>query len=110
MKKKEVHKIHSKSHDENKEHSLAKLNLELQNKNIEMLNAVHLLVKRIDHLISIFEEAAKNVANVDDDNRIKELTSKLDVLLDQNKNLSNSILLLEKYVRTKTLESPFKKI
>jgi len=95
---------------ENTHSSLAKLNIQLQNKNIELLNAMHTLTTRIDHLIKIFEEAAKNVGNIDEDSRIKELTQKLEVLLEQNKNLANGLVLLEKYVRSKALETPFKRI
>ncbi len=90
--------------------SLVNLNLQLQNKNIELLNAVHSLTKRIDSLIGIFEEAAKNVGNVEDDSRMKQLTEKLEILLEQNKSLANGLVLLERYVRSKALETPFKKI
>ena len=77
---------------------------------IELLNAMHSLSQRVDRLVSIFEEAAKNVGNVEEDTRVKQLTDKLDSLLDQNKTLANGLLLLEKYVRSKALESPFRKI
>ncbi len=89
---------------------LAKLNIELQHKNIELLNAVHTLTKRVDNLISIFEEAAKNVGTVEEDSRLKELTTKLEALLEQNKSLANGLVLLERYVRSKALEGPFKRI
>ena len=89
---------------------LIELNLQLQNKNIELLDAMHFLSQRVDKLVSIFEEAAKNVGNVEDDTRVKQLTDKLDSLLEQNKTLANGLLLLEKYVRSKALESPFRKI
>ena len=88
---------------------LADLNIELQHKNIELLNAMHSLAKRMDDLISIFEEAAKNVASVEEDTRIKELADKLETLLDQNKGLADGLLMLEKYVRSKSIEMPFKR-
>ena len=90
--------------------SLVDLNLQLQDKNIELLNAMHSLTKRVDHLVSIFEEAAKNVGAVEDDTRVKQLTEKLDVLLEQNKSLANGLVILEKYVRSKALETPYKRI
>ncbi len=100
-----------KEHKTHSEHSsLVDLNLRLQDKNIELLNAMHALTKRVDSLVSIFEEAAKNVTDVSDDNRVKQLAEKLDSLLDQNKSLANGLLLLERYVRSKSLETPFKKI
>ena len=102
MEKKE--KTHSK------DLSLTQLNIQLQDKNIELMNAMHALAKRIDNLVSIFEEAAKNVSNVEDDTRIKQLTEKLENLLEQNKSLANGLLTLERYVRSKALETPFKKL
>ena len=93
-----------------KEVSLSKLNLELQGKNIELLKSMYSLTSRIDKLITIFEEAANNVGNIEEDKRIKELTDKLETLLDQNKNLANGLLLLEKYVRNKSSESSFRKL
>lgn len=102
---KKEHKTHSTEHS-----SLVDLNLRLQDKNIELLNAMHALTKRMDNLISIFEEAAKNISDVSDDTRVKQLAEKLDSLLEQNKSLANGLLLLERYVRSKSLETPFKKI
>ena len=84
---------------------LVQLNLQLQRKNIELLEAMHSLTQRIDNLVNIFEEAAKNVANVEEDRRIKDLVIKLEELLEQNKSLANGLLLLERYVRSKSLET-----
>ena len=84
---------------------LLQLNLTLQKKNIELLEAMHYLTQRIDNLVNVFEEAAKNVANVEEDHRIKELATKLEELLDQNKSLANVLLLLERYIRSKSLET-----
>ena len=101
--------VEKKSHSEKAPSDLVHLNMQLQNKNIELLQSMHSLTKRIDNLISIFEEAAKNVSNLDEDNRIKELTDKLETLLDQNKNLANGLMMLEKYVKSKSLEQ-FKRL
>ena len=85
--------------------SLVNLNIELQKKNIELLEAMHNLTQRIDNLVNVFEEAAKNVANVEDNSRVRDLAIKLEELLDQNKSLANGLLLLERYVRSKSLET-----
>ncbi len=85
--------------------SLVNLNIELQKKNIELLEAMHNLTQRIDNLVNVFEEAAKNVANVEDNSRVRDLATKLEELLDQNKSLANGLLLLERYVRSKSLET-----
>jgi len=84
---------------------LIRLNVELQKKNIKMLESMHALTQRIDNLVSIFEEAAKNVSNVGEDQKVRELTVKLEELLEQNKSLANGLLLLERYVRSKSIET-----
>ena len=81
------------------------LNLELQKKNIELLQAMHNLSQRIDNLVGVFEEAAKNIANVEEDNKVRDLANKLDELLDQNKSLAQGLITLERYVRSKSLET-----
>jgi len=84
---------------------LLQLNIELQKKNIELLEAMHSLTQKIDNLVNVFEEAAKNVANVEEDHKIRDLANKLEELLEQNKSLANGLLLLERYVRSKSLET-----
>ena len=87
-------------------------NIMLQKRNVELLQAVNELTKKtstlndkISKLVNIFEEAAKNVGDIEEDRRVKELALKLDDLLDQNKNLANGVLLLERYVRGRSLET-----
>lgn len=91
---------------------LMQLNISLQRKNIELLQSMHSLsenvnnlTQRIDNLVNVFEEAAKNVANVEEDHKIRDLANKLEELLEQNKSLANGLLLLERYVRSKSLET-----
>ncbi|MEK6841294.1 MAG: hypothetical protein AABW57_01635 [Nanoarchaeota archaeon] len=85
--------------------ALLQLNIELQKKNIELLEAINSLTQRIDNLVNIFEEAAKNVANIEEDRKVKDLANKLEELLEQNKSLANGLLLLERYIRSKSLET-----
>ena len=85
--------------------NLLSLNVELQKKNIELLEAMNNLTQRIDNLVNVFEEAAKNVANVEDNSRVRDLATKLEELLEQNKSLADGLLLLERYVRSKSLET-----
>lgn len=67
------------------------------NKNIQQL------VIRIDHLVELFEEASKHVAEAESaEIKIAELSQRLDVLLEQNKSIAKGLILLEKYVRGKT--------
>ena len=80
---------------------LIQLNINLQNKTIQLMEAMNNLSKRIDRLVNLFEEASKHLSEVEDDTRVKELATKLEELLEQNKNLAHGLLLLEKYVRQK---------
>jgi len=78
--------------------NLSKNSLELQKASLKLIESSNALIHRIDKLVSLFEEASKHVAEVDE-HRISELTAKLETLLDQNKDLARGLLLLEKYVR-----------
>lgn len=78
---------------------LVELNVALQNKNLELLEAMNNLTKRIDKLVNLFEEAAKHLDEVQEDTRVKDLATKLEELLEQNKTLANGLLMLEKYIR-----------
>ena len=107
-------KIFKKRDTSSKEimNQLIENNMILQKRNVELLQAVNELTKKtsmlndkIGNLVDIFEEAAKNVTDIEEDKRVKDLALKLDDLLDQNKNLANGLLLLERYVRGKSLET-----
>ena len=69
----------------------------------ELIESNNKLVKRMDKLVSLFEEAAKNVGEVEStEARMNNLVARLDTLLDQNKAVAQGLILLEKYVRGKT--------
>ncbi|HLC58741.1 MAG TPA: hypothetical protein VJI68_02675 [Candidatus Nanoarchaeia archaeon] len=76
----------------------------LSSKNVnELLHANKQLIERIDKLVSLFEDAAKHVGEVEStEAKIMELSSRLDSLLDQNRAIAQGLVLLEKYVRGKT--------
>ena len=83
---------------------LVKNNISLQKVTIKMVENTDKLNKKIDRLLGIFEEAAKHVDDVDTD-KVRQLTMKLDSLLDQNRDLAKGLLLLEKYVREKEFKT-----
>ncbi|MBI5392130.1 hypothetical protein HZB00_03965 [Candidatus Woesearchaeota archaeon] len=65
------------------------------------------LMDRMDKLLSLFEEAAKQVGEVESvEGRVNALATKLESLLDQNKSIAQGLILLEKYVRGKTRLEP----
>ncbi len=85
-------------------------NIALQKKDIELISNVNKLVQKIDRLLNVFEEASKHVMEVGDDKKIGELADKLEELLEQNKNLAKGLVMLERYVRTKSqFESPMQR-
>ena len=67
----------------------------LQQKTTELIQNVSQLTKRIDKMVSIFEDAAKHIQSGTDE----PLARKLDSLLEQNKNIARGLILLEKYIR-----------
>ncbi|MBU0930259.1 MAG: hypothetical protein KJ623_04265 [Nanoarchaeota archaeon] len=85
-------------------------NITLQSKSIDMLTSVNKLTasvsdlnKKIDHLLKVFETAAKHVSETrTTDEQINALAMKLENLLEQNKNIARGLILLEQYVRGKT--------
>ena len=95
--KKEVH-----DHKEVKEEPKAQYNISVEDFN-KMLESTNKLVNRVDKLVSLFEEASKHVGEAETtEQRINELTNKLESLLEQNKSIARGLILLEKYVRGKT--------
>lgn len=76
---------------------LAENNLALQDKTAELIASIGKLVKRLDNMVDIFEEAAKNIKSQPGE----PLIAKLNDLLEQNRNLARGLTLLERYVKGK---------
>lgn len=69
----------------------------------ELIDSTNKLIQRIDKLVSLFEDAAKHVGEVEStEAKITALSSKLESLLEQNKAIAQGLIILEKYVRGKT--------
>lgn len=95
------------SHQESLIEQLIENNLILQKKETELMVNVNNLVKRIDRMLNVFEEASKHVMEVGEEKKIIELADKLEELLNQNKNIAKGLIMLEQYVKTKSqFESP----
>ncbi|HLD03130.1 MAG TPA: hypothetical protein VJC07_05535 [Candidatus Nanoarchaeia archaeon] len=78
---------------------LMKSSIDLQDKNIQLIDSVSKLTKKVDELLTVFEEAARNIEK----GEVEEpLARKLNVLLEQNKAVARGLVLIEKYVRDKT--------
>ncbi len=69
----------------------------------DLVESTDRLVKRIDKLLSLFEEAARHVSEVEStEQKMKVLSEKLEILVEQNRSIAQGLILLEKYVRGKT--------
>lgn len=82
---------------------LVENNIVLQDKTTQLISEMSQLTKRVDNMVGIFEEAAKNIKSGADE----PLLRKLEALLDQNKNIARGLILLERYVREKPAVEDF---
>ncbi len=84
---------------------LVKNNILLQQKTAELMTSMNNLNKNITNLVQIFQKAAETMGK----GEVKEpLTFKLSQLLEQNKQISRGLLLLEQYIRQRMPPSPSK--
>lgn len=72
--------------------------IKLQKLSVDLIESMNGLSKRMDRMLSLFEEAAKNIEQTEDGS----LEKKLEALLEQNKIIARGLVLIEKYIRDKT--------
>ena len=83
--------------------SLIEASTAITNNTAVLVKKIDGLAGRIEKLLGVFEEASKHVAEAETvEERVNELTTKLETLLDQNKSVARGLILLEKYVRGKS--------
>ncbi len=75
---------------------LARMNIELQKVTIELIDKMNNLTVRMDRMLSLFEDAARNMTATDDSSGLK---TQLQDLLEQNKTIARGLLSIEKYMR-----------
>tara|TARA_B100000315_G_C14080374_1_gene364592 strand:- start:219 stop:527 length:309 start_codon:yes stop_codon:yes gene_type:complete len=76
--------------------------VELQKVSLRLVESNNELVKRIDKLVGLFEEASKHVTSSSSkEGEFKSLSLKLESLMQQNKDLAKGILLMEDYIKKK---------
>ncbi len=88
--------------------SLVKYTIYLQKITIGLIKSNTELVDRIDKLVGLFEEASKHISSGTEEEEIKNLSMKLESLTLQNKDLAKAIVLLEEYVRDKSMSEEFR--
>lgn len=74
-----------------------------QKTTLTLVKSVNDLSLRIDKLVTLFEKAAENVDKIKDVTReeIEDITKRLQEVLQQNKDLAEGLLSLDRYTRSK---------
>lgn len=82
---------------------LIEVNILTQETNLTLIKSINELSKRINNLVNMFEEAARNVGDIKAVTRdeIEDITRQMQQLLQQNKDLAEGLLNLNSYVRRK---------
>ncbi len=80
---------------------LIKHNVALEKVSLELLESVNKMTHRMDRMLSLFEEAAKNIEQAE---RLedKPVAKQLNDLIEQNKVLARGLLLIERFIRDRT--------
>tara|TARA_Y100000310_G_C20650438_1_gene799122 strand:- start:1776 stop:2114 length:339 start_codon:yes stop_codon:yes gene_type:complete len=76
-------------------------NIALQKKTTDLLVGMNSLTKKVGGLVNLFEDAAKRIKPGMDEEGVKPLLEKLDMLTEQNKTIARGLVLLEEYIREK---------
>jgi hypothetical protein len=80
--------------------NFVKNGIELQKVSLKLIESNNELVKSIDKLVSLFEEASKHVTSVSSkEDAINSLSLKLESLMQQNKDLAKGLILLEEHIK-----------
>lgn len=77
---------------------LAKSSLSLQKLTISLVESNNALNKKIDKLVSLFEDAANNISGGSHEEVIN-LNKKVNELVEQNKQLARGLILMESKVK-----------
>jgi len=85
--------------EEDSNADLLKNHVKLQKVSVELISSVKELTTRMDKMLALFETAAKNIEHEEDGSMEK----KLENLLEQNKVIARGLVLIEKYIRDKTV-------
>lgn len=83
---------------DSKINKLVSSNLQLQKLSISLVESNNELIKRIDKLVSLFEEASKNIST-GSSAKVVELNSKINELIQQNKQLARGLVLMEEKMK-----------
>ncbi|MBT6044494.1 hypothetical protein HOG54_00375 [Candidatus Woesearchaeota archaeon] len=80
---------------------LIKHNVALEKVSLELLESMNKMTRRMDRMLSLFEEAAKNIERAEKLDE-KPLAKQISDLVEQNKTIARGLILIERFVRDKT--------
>ena len=80
---------------------LIKHNIALEKVSLELLESMNKMTRRMDRMLSLFEEAAKNIERAEKLDE-KPLAKQISDLVEQNKTIARGLPLIERFVRDKT--------
>ena len=80
---------------------LIKHNIALEKVSLELLDSMNKMTRRMDRMLSLFEEAAKNIERAEKLDE-KPLAKQISDLVEQNKTIAGGLILIERFVRDKT--------
>ena len=76
---------------------LASMNIELQKITVELIDKMNNLTVRMDRMLSLFEDAARNLSTTGEEGT--GLKTQLQELLEQNKTIARGLISIERYIR-----------
>tara|TARA_Y100000310_G_scaffold332606_1_gene408520 strand:- start:3740 stop:4087 length:348 start_codon:yes stop_codon:yes gene_type:complete len=80
---------------------LIKHNISLEKVSLELLESVNKMIKRTDRMLSLFEEAAKNIEQSEKLEE-KPMAKQISDLVEQNRTIARGLILIERFVRDRT--------
>jgi len=74
-----------------------------QQTNLTLTKSMNELSRRVDSLVSMFQEAAKNVGDIKDvtKNEVDDIAKQLQEVVQQNKDLARGLIALDNFTRRK---------
>jgi len=104
MVKKSITKPSTSSSSKDPINRLIVSNIELQHKMVDVLIGVKELNENVSSLVTLFKSAGEHIKSGKYED---PMINKLNDLLEQNKNLTKALGLLENYVKTKQPSTPY---
>ena len=83
---------------------LIQSNMLLQSKMIDLVQSNNSLVREIQTMVKFFHEAGERMIMETEEEKLRPLFERLNMLLDQNKTIIRGLLLVQKYIKSASPE------